>query len=715
LVDHEFNFTEGLQVVRGANEQGKSTILEAIAYALFGIKACRDSLDQVVTWGQPEKSLKVELTLEHDNGEYVITRSKSGAEITWKHLPTINAARKIDTQQGRVTGHGECTTFVELLLGVNATSVSRLMLASQGMIRGALDAGGKATMELIEQLADFDVIDQVLEVASAQLHTGHAAPLEEKVHSLTERAEALQGAVAEPVRAVFEAAKAQIQDRIVLQQKEVDETWKKAHDDAQAAVNTSQAAKQLRYSLSQNLERSKGALLVTLQQAAEARAIAERTVDSTQVAILESQIANAAQEEVRFSAHERVQKLHAAYPEVFWEGDAEEFNRVIAAVQERVSRAREVLAGTEAEIRVLTSSLVSGEGKCKACGQELPNAAAVAAHNKEISKKIEAWKAQKGLEEAILKAIQAEQRQLVAVQDCAKPYETAAHALSQYVDVDDNQVPCVLKWKGEIPKLRMTVGTLKKQLVDLRQAVKAQADAAARWEALSGTAAGQEEVIAGLEQQIVTCSGPADALAANKEQLEKVSSQYMLRVDGIGECRAQLAKIDQDYAVAVATYQGYLVRQGEAQAAVATAKAELDELIFNNALVKAIRAARPIIADKLWSVVLAAVSTYFSTMRGEKSVVTREGANFKVDGHVVGGGGLSGSALDLLGLAIRMALTRTFLPTAPFMILDEPAAAMDEGRTRQMLGFLVAAGFKQTILVTHESESESVANNLITI
>jgi ABC-type transport system involved in cytochrome bd biosynthesis fused ATPase/permease subunit len=136
---------------------------------------------------------------------------------------------------------------------------------------------------------------------------------------------------------------------------------------------------------------------------------------------------------------------------------------------------------------------------------------------------------------------------------------------------------------------------------------------------------------------------------------------------------------------------------------------------FNNTLQKAVRLARPVIADKLWTVVLAAVSTYFSTMRGEKSVVTREGNSFKVDGHVVGGGGLSGSALDLLGLSIRMALTRTFLPTAPFLILDEPAAAMDEERTRQMLGFLVAAGFQQTILVTHESESESVADNLITI
>ena len=42
-------FTEGLNVIRAPNEGGKTTTLEAIAYALFGSKVLRDGLDNTVT------------------------------------------------------------------------------------------------------------------------------------------------------------------------------------------------------------------------------------------------------------------------------------------------------------------------------------------------------------------------------------------------------------------------------------------------------------------------------------------------------------------------------------------------------------------------------------------------------------------------------------------------------------------------------------------
>ena len=50
-IDLSVKFTEGIQVIRAANEGGKSTLLEAIGYALFGSKALRTAPGQVVTWG----------------------------------------------------------------------------------------------------------------------------------------------------------------------------------------------------------------------------------------------------------------------------------------------------------------------------------------------------------------------------------------------------------------------------------------------------------------------------------------------------------------------------------------------------------------------------------------------------------------------------------------------------------------------------------------
>ena len=57
--DLTITFKDGLNVIRGANEAGKSTLIEAILYALFGAKSLRDTLTETVTWGKKETELAV--------------------------------------------------------------------------------------------------------------------------------------------------------------------------------------------------------------------------------------------------------------------------------------------------------------------------------------------------------------------------------------------------------------------------------------------------------------------------------------------------------------------------------------------------------------------------------------------------------------------------------------------------------------------------------
>jgi DNA repair exonuclease SbcCD ATPase subunit len=152
-------------------------------------------------------------------------------------------------------------------------------------------------------------------------------------------------------------------------------------------------------------------------------------------------------------------------------------------------------------------------------------------------------------------------------------------------------------------------------------------------------------------------------------------------------------------------------RVNDANKTIEACKADLASLGFNNALVAKLRKIRPIIANKLWNTVLASVSVMFSQMRKKESWVTKDSGGFKVNGQTVES--LSGSTLDILGLAIRCALLRTFLPQCGLLVLDEPCASMDDGRTEALLGFLKSVGFQQTLLVSHEEVSESVADNLI--
>ena len=67
----------------------------------------------------------------------------------------------------------------------------------------------------------------------------------------------------------------------------------------------------------------------------------------------------------------------------------------------------------------------------------------------------------------------------------------------------------------------------------------------------------------------------------------------------------------------------------------------------------------------------------------------------------------------MLGKAIRVSLVKTFIPQCSLLIMDEPFASMDEGRTQKALAATVSYGFSQIVLVTHECTSETLANNII--
>ena len=140
---------------------------------------------------------------------------------------------------------------------------------------------------------------------------------------------------------------------------------------------------------------------------------------------------------------------------------------------------------------------------------------------------------------------------------------------------------------------------------------------------------------------------------------------------------------------------------------------DLKKLAFNNNLLKKMRGLKPAITDHLWNTVLSAVSNFFSQLRGENSVVSKDNGGFKVNGKGIES--LSGSTLDVLALSVRVALTKTFIPHMSFMALDEPAHGCDNDRTASMLGFLSSVGFNQILVASHDELSEAVADSVINL
>lgn len=697
MEDNYLEFASGMVVIRGENEAGKTTVLEAIGYALFGIKACRGTLADVVTWGKVDTSLSVELVVACDGTDYTITRSKAGAEINY--------------EGGKVTGQNECSTFVEKLFGVSNGNASKLCIGSQGDIRGALSQGPKATMELIEKLANFELLDTIIETVQANLVTGPTAAADAVLTAADLRLQLARAEVVEadndPVLWENEALKFEAKaEGLKAEAETIKPKLDKAETEFKLATQQSLTANRIVTEIA------------TIKQSVKER---ENSVDSLTTLVQfapDTEVVNVAEKtlkdienvEARLKEYNKMTALMAAYPEEFWEGSEESLDDEETKTFLNVGKLNETIVSLNNDIRLFESQKITGS-VCGFCNQDVSKFPEVAKKNDELSLKIKSADVE----------IEKLRTELISEQDSLKALQGIQASQMKYlpmgsdnVQVHELQVPASLSWIGEVPDANNAANLAEASLnlADLRMKVTQAKAAESKLGMLKDLKLADEAKVLNLESALSELT-----LYASFSWLEKTFNELNVKWSNL--CEAESDARFQADSIRVAIQQEFeaveesLIRVADAELDVEIAKKSVDDLMFNNTLVKRLRAARPIIADKLWNVVLGAVSSYFSQMRGVVSVVSKESDGFKVDGHSVEG--LSGSTLDILGLSIRLALTRTFLPNAPFLVLDEPSAACSDGRTQQMTGFLMAFGFAQTLIVTHKDVDEGAANQLITI
>lgn len=696
-VDSFFEFGPGLTALRGSNEQGKSTIQESIAYALFGVKALRGPLSDAVTWDQPESSLKVVLDLELDGVDYTITRGKAGAECTYRG--------------GIVTGQTEVSNFMASKLRVDANGAAKLMMSAQSDIRGALEAGPKATTELIERLSDFNQIDHLIEIMQEKLTLGSTAAAQSKIDSAQERLDAVN-AIVQPDWVTLEAGVTLADAQVKVEQIKVDAA-QAAHTAAQKEQAEVAAALGEAQRLQKQADDVEARLTVVnwkLKELADNPVKDFPNADEVVQGLLAKK-ADYADFERRLAAYTAVEHLLDDGPtrESTYIGDPKiELDAV------RVATAKASKEVSDAKIAIERCKGQLNSGNCTFCGKDFSDLPEIKQKNKELTDVIAAHeKTIANLSKSIENHSQLEAR-LLGILKSAKPYEDAVRKYGDFLDVCDTYTPPILSWKGEVP---IAIGVFDPRNADseihkVRSAVKAHADYADALKVNQRSAkdlASQAHELARLQEQVRLAGDIAQAT-------QKLADAAQALKDARGlHGAAQVAHLEARDALKDARreWDGVVKERTGCNNILVSHRETLRELNFNNALLKKVRSARPAIADKLWSLVLHAVSSYFSEMRGEKSVVSKTSDGFMVDGHPVAS--LSGSTLDILGLAVRVALVRTFLPAVPFLILDEPMQGCDMARTESMLGFLVAAGFKQILLITHEEASESVADHVITL
>ena len=668
------NFTKGLNLIKAANEQGKSSAIEAISYALFGARALKSSLADTVTDGNPESSLRVEMEFEQAGVTYLITRSKSGARLSGGGSSS--------------EGHAEVTAAVERLMRFDGNAASLLMFASQSSLRGALEMGATAASSLIEDLADLSTLDDWIQKIQDQLPSGNTKHLEELVLN-------------------FEAMWAPALDDAVEREAVVQAEVKEAQ--ILASVKASEACLPDIKSLSERLAKATSDVAQTKADLAKLllceQIVAKPIPPEPDVAGLElraeKQISQAAlyNKYVDYTllpkSDVKISVLLTQTPEAYLQELALEVSKLTHSI-------------TTTQDAKFKLSLKLIQEDCSLCGKSVSEVPEVVFKNKQVQKALDDLTTTLAVSNGLLEA---EKLELQVVKEAVN-LASNLRVLTKHLPVEpDDSYPPTYKWVGGQVDAVPDTENYSLQLKHAREVSFARRNAL---EALSGAQA--TLALGGALKCRQRLSGASIFLEECKNSLDSATYQqdcHKRLLETLHKAKVSSLSAVYDLEAKTNTYNYALARYADSRVQLGVARSKLSATVKNNLLIKKLKDSRPVVAKHLWFSTLSLINHYFSKVRGVPTCVTRSDKGFLVDGKSYSR--LSGSTQDALGLAIRVALVKTFLPNCSFMVLDEPASACDSDRELSMLSMLAGSGFDQVLMVSHSDVADAFAANLITL
>ncbi len=151
----ELTFSDGINAIIGENGAGKTTILEAISYALYP-RSVRNQ-ESIIRTGSP--GLKVELEFELNGHHYLIVREKEreGRSSALLYELLGNQRKLLQRDQSKVSKQ------VEALLGVGRETFLQAIYVRQGEIADLLEQAPAKRKELIGRLLGMEALEGIWE------------------------------------------------------------------------------------------------------------------------------------------------------------------------------------------------------------------------------------------------------------------------------------------------------------------------------------------------------------------------------------------------------------------------------------------------------------------------------------------------------------------------------------------------------------------------
>ena len=152
----------GLFLITGDTGSGKTTIFDAIAFALFGEASCSTrGLETLRSdFAKPDTETYVEFTFLHRDKQYTVTRNPRYERLkrSGQGLTTESANATLELPSGDIiTGLNNVTAKIESTLGINYRQFKQIAMIAQGEFLQLLLANTKERGEIFRRVFNTDL------------------------------------------------------------------------------------------------------------------------------------------------------------------------------------------------------------------------------------------------------------------------------------------------------------------------------------------------------------------------------------------------------------------------------------------------------------------------------------------------------------------------------------------------------------------------------
>jgi exonuclease SbcC len=741
-LDLRFDDDRQLVLIAGANGVGKSSILEAITFALWGEgRHGRRNLDTLVRRGAEFEGMSVELVFTIADETYRVHRRRDGRSVT-----AVLYANDIPL----VEGPQAVTAEIASLLGMDAAGFRLAVIAQQKDLDGLASLRPAERAQMVTRLLRLDALTAARNAAAARFRSERdvVAALrgvdpEEQVLAL---AAARQDLASVDIEISQSRAALAAHDAELLLTEGVDAEWEAS---ARAVARLEGAVAQLE------------ARHLVLVRDVEALVVPEVTVDAIELgglpeelAILEREIARAeslaqnvrqreiASEELARVDH-RLSEIASRRSEI-GAPDVTAATAAVASVRERVVFLEEQFNALRLELGSLQGAALAARERlaaavevgfeCGLCGQEVSDEHR-ATHTDRVAGELATLeiRAEEVKEKGrkVTDALQTLRDEEVSLRAAAASAGSAVEELDRLANECVELERRRAIYAGQVERLDVTpvdveelesrratvTGLLARSAEHTRQ-VQLRSSALQRHKELVDEAAALEETLRARHEEM-TAARPGPGLSDRHRRRAEASERRAGELEILRHWETEAAVVRTRIAGLEARIEEAREqetrRQGHQQRALHAAGAAR---LLGDVSERLATQIRPALEGAVASLLTTMSEGRFSAVRisDEYSITVEDDGRFRPLSE------LSGGEIDLVALAVRLALAQVVSERhgsggPGFLILDECFASQDNQRRQSILAALrnLRDVYSQIFLISHVENIEDAADMVVSV